>query len=626
MDNEKKLLDTLSFPADLKGLTPAQEKQLAEEIRAFLVEKVTTTGGHLASNLGVVELSIALHKILNTPKDRIIWDVGHQSYVHKILTGRKDRFDTLRAPGGLAGFPKRSESEFDAFGTGHSSTALSAAVGFARADALAGRDNFTVAVVGDGAFTGGLVHEALNNLSPHLRLIIILNENEMSISKNIGVFSRYIAKIRSRRGYFRTKSLTRTILTHIPLIGKPMFNLMSRIKRFFKDNLFDSNYFENLGLRYLGPADGNNIEVVETLLREALSKQSSVLIHLKTVKGKGYAPAEKNPDQFHAVLPAGADQTVNFSAEFGRLLCERAETDPRILAITAAMADGCGLARFARLYPERFFDVGIAEDHALVFAAGLAAGGYRPVAAIYSSFLQRSYDAILHDIALQRLPVTVMIDRASLACGDGPTHHGIFDVSFLNGIPNIVLYAPATFASLAVALDRALAGEDPVFIRYPNTGDLACADRFCHGAFGLYASFLPTDPVDAVILTYGKVVTEAVAAADALAARGLTCGILLVEQLKPLPLDRLLPYLAETTAPLVILEEGIRSGGFGTNLMDALARLPADRVITPRPIRLLAIDDHFAESCAGKSLYQRCGLARDDILAAFAALGLPLSP
>lgn len=623
MENNKNILNSITDPGALKGLTAEEEKQLAAEIRAFLVEHISVTGGHLASNLGVVELSIALLKMLDTPKDRVIWDVGHQSYVHKMLTGRMGRFDTLRQPGGLSGFPKRTESEYDAFGTGHSSTALSAAVGFARADALAGRDNYTVAVVGDGAFTGGLVHEALNNLTENLHLIVILNENEMSISKNIGVFSRYMAKIRSRRSYFRTKSLTRTVLTHTPLIGKPLFRLLRRMKKSLKNRLYGSNYFEDLGMYYLGPADGNNTEVVENLLEEALAQKKCTLIHLKTVKGKGYAPAEADPNRFHAVPPADTPLSVNFSSEFGRLLCEKGASDTRICAITAAMADGCGLSAFAKAYPQRFFDVGIAEDHALVFAAGLAAGGFRPVTAIYSSFLQRGYDAILHDIALQHLPVTVMIDRASLATHDGPTHHGIFDVSFLNGIPGITLLAPASFASLNTALDRALAADTPVFIRYPNAKEPAYRERFCHGEFGLYSTFAPGELPDGMILTYGSIAEEAVAAADVLAESGFHCGILLLEELKPLPLERILAFLGDRPLPLVILEEGIRSGGMGMNLLDALTQTKAAR----RPIRLLAINDHFAETAdlhgpgrPSERLRAACGISSRDILAAFRAM------
>lgn len=619
MNTEKlPILSAIDSPADIKNLSRKEKTQLASEIREFLIEKVMTTGGHLASNLGVVELSIALHRVLNSPEDRIIWDVGHQSYVHKILTGRKDRFDTLRSPGGLSGFTKRSESPHDPFGAGHSSTAISAALGFAYADALNGRDNYTVAVVGDGAFTGGLVHEALNNVRRDLHLIVILNENEMSISRNIGRFSRHISRIRTTRGYLKTKNFTRRFISKIPLIGKPLFRLIRRIKKGIKNSLYGSNYFEDIGLYYLGPADGNDIESVENLLKEAMASGQSTVIHIKTVKGKGYDPAESNPSMYHSVSP-GQDpdcldtqqEPVNFSAKFGEILCEAASKDDRICAITAAMTDGCGLKKFSQLFPKRFFDVGIAEEHALIFAAGLAASGMKPFVSIYSSFLQRGYDSILHDIALQKLPVTVCIDRASLAERDGPTHHGIFDVSFLYGIPGTEIYAPCDFSSLEAAMSLALSSDRPIFIRYPNAGELSTArECLAYGDRWLYSSFDAGECPDGIIITYGRIVNEAIAASFALSEEGFECGVMLIEKLKPLDADDILGYIPEEKIPVAFLEEGIKSGGCGMNLYELIRNSPK---MQGREYRIFAVDESFVEQSADCGIYESAGISAFDV-------------
>ena len=593
---------------NLKNLKKDDAEKLAEEIRSFLVESVETTGGHLASNLGVVEITLALHKVFDTPNDRIIWDVGHQSYVHKILTGRAGEFNTLRTPGGLSGFTKRSESEHDAYGAGHSSTSISAAIGFAEADRLQNKNNYTVAVLGDGAFTGGLVHEALNNINKDLHLIIILNENEMSISKNIGAFSRHIAKMRATRGYLKTKSLTRTIITHIPLIGKGLFRGIRRIKKSIKNAMYGSNYFEDLGLYYLGPADGNNFEEVENLLREAVASGQSTVIHLKTTKGKGYAPAEAKPNEYHSVAPQGSVAKTNFSSAMGEVITKLAETDDKILAITAAMEDGCGLSPFAKAYPERFFDVGIAEEHALIFAAGLSLGGMKPIVPIYSSFLQRGYDSILHDIALQHIPVVVPIDRASLAASDGSTHHGIYDVSFLSGVPDVTLYAPASYASLEAYIKEGLVNDQATFIRYPNS------DEFLPKGYtkknNLYYNHVENP--SGIIITYGSIVKEAERAAKILSEKGFACSIILLEQLKPLDTKTILAVLPKDL-PIVFLEEGARAGGVGVTLYDAIHK-NAD--MKDRAYTTLAIDS-FAEGVAGESLYTTCGISAEDVVKAF---------
>ena len=608
MKREYSFLNNKKNKIDLKNINNKDAEKLAEEIREFLVESVEATGGHLASNLGVVELTLALHKVFDTPNDRIIWDVGHQSYVHKILTGRAQSFDTLRTPGGLSGFTKRSESEHDAYGTGHSSTSISAAIGFAEADRLQNKENYTVVVIGDGAFTGGLVHEALNNIDKNLRLIIILNENEMSISKNIGAFSRHIAKMRATRGYLKTKSLTRAVVTRIPLIGKGIFRGIRRIKKGVKNALYGSSYFEDIGLYYLGPADGNSFEAVENLLHEAVASRQSTVIHLKTTKGKGYAPAEENPNEYHSVAPQDSTAQSNFSSAMGETLTTLAAEDDKIVAITAAMEDGCGLVPFTEAYPDRFFDVGIAEEHALIFAAGLSLGGMKPVVPIYSSFLQRGYDSILHDIALQHIPVVVPIDRASLAFGDGPTHHGIYDVSFLAGVPDIKLYAPTTYASLAGYIKEGLASSQPTFIRYPNSSEFLPQGYTKQN--NLY--YNNVENPNGVIITYGSIVKEAERAASLLAAQGFACSIVLLEQLKPLDTETILSILSDN-CPIVFLEEGARAGGVGVMLYDAIR---TNSIMKDRPYTILAIDS-FAEGVKGENLYKTCGISAEDVVKVF---------
>ena len=587
---------------------------LCEEIRGFLLETVPMTGGHLASNLGVVELTVALHRVFDTPHDRVIFDVGHQSYVHKLLTGRRAEFATLRRPGGLSGFTRRAESEYDPFGAGHSSTSLSAALGFARADKLAGRSSFTVAVVGDGAYTGGMIHEALNNCAPDLPLIIVLNENEMSISRNIGGFARYIAGIRNSGNYRRAKRLTTSVLPHIPLIGKPTFRLLRAIKQAIKNRLYSSNYFEELGLYYLGPADGNHYAETEFLLREAKAKRESVILHLTTKKGKGYSPAEEHPSEYHSVY-TGTPGGERMPAAAGRTLLALAAEDPSVVAVTAAMREGTGLSPFFETYPERAFDVGIAEQHALTFAAGLAAAGQKPYVAVYSTFLQRAYDNLLHDVALQSLPVRILVDRAGLAPGDGPTHHGIFDVAFLSHIPGMRLMAPATRGSLEAMLRDSLTAEGPLAIRYENRPDdpAITAAFYPEGDFSTYGDrpdyTSPLATRDGIILTYGAVAAEALRAKERLAAEGVSVGVILLECLKPYDAlaAHLLPYVAG--APRVLfLEEGIRDGGAGMLLLDRLRALGLDATC-----RILAIDDHFADPESVAPLRKYCHISADDV-------------
>jgi len=619
------LLEGINSPEDLKKIPADQMPALASEVRDFLVHRVKENGGHLASNLGVVEMTIAIHRVFSSPHDHIIFDVGHQSYVHKLLTGRRDRFDTLRREGGLSGFPKRTESEHDAFGTGHSSTSLSASLGFAEADKLCGSDAYTVCVVGDGAYTGGMIHEALNNCRKNLRLIIILNENEMSISKNIGRFAKSLSHLRSSKGYFKTKNVTAGVLQKIPLIGKGLFSLLLRIKMALKAAIYGSNYFENLGLYYLGPVDGNDEAAVEKLLCEAKKTGQSCLVHLKTKKGKGYAPAEATPDKFHGMSPAYKELAAvenTFSGEMGRLLCAAADKNDKICAITAAMADGTGLQRFRAAHPERFFDVGIAEEHAVTFAAGLAANGMRPVVALYSTFLQRAYDNVLHDVALQDLPVVICVDRAGINPSDGATHHGTFDVSFLSGIPNVEIYTPITKAALGSAMYRALRSAHPTVIRYPNgTEDTRVVRAFYEGRTrdALVRSDwsdADTSALDGVVITHGRIVEQAFSAKEILAKKGFSLGILLLEQIKPYaPIAAAVAEkLPRQACRVVFLEEEIRAGGMGMLLSDELSSYD---VMKNKHTKILALEDGFQMHSTEASALSLAGLDAEGIVRAF---------
>ena len=615
-------LNTINTPDDLKNMPAEDIVPLCDEIRSYLIERVQESGGHLASNLGAVEMTLAIHRVFSSPKDHIIFDVGHQSYTHKLVTGRCEEFDTLRRGGGISGFPKRSESEHDAFGTGHSSTSLSAALGFAEADRLSGSDAYTVCVFGDGAFTGGMIHEALNNCRKDLRLVIILNENEMSISKNIGRLALSLTKLRSAKGYFNTKRATASILQKIPLIGKPIFRFLLRTKMSIKDMLYGSNSFEDLGLYYLGPVDGNDERAVEQLLQEAKESGQSCIIHLHTQKGKGYALAEEHPDRYHVLHPAGTSHPEghNFSEEMGTYLTGLAHKDKRICAITAAMTSGTGLSSFQTEHPERFFDVGIAEPHAVTFAAGLAANGYRPVVAIYSSFLQRAYDNIIHDVALQNLPVVFCIDRAGLNSADGPTHHGIFDVAFLSEIPNVSIYTPITNEALQSVMEEAITGNIPAAIRYPSGyEDAAIKNAFYTTAATVLgrvrADYTAEEAkgLDAVIITHGRITAEAIKAKAVLKEQGKKIGILLLEQIKPY--DKIAKEVANLLPAkpcrVLFLEEEIYTGGMGMNLSAALAEY---EVMKCKSMTIKAINDGFAIQIKDEPIWKSFGLDCDGIV------------
>ncbi len=625
VDNQNysvKYLNNIASPQDFKAIPKEKMTEVAEEIRRELVRIVSQNGGHLASNLGVVELTMAIHRVFDSPKDHVIFDVGHQSYVHKMLTGRYSKMDTLRQSGGISGFTNREESEHDCFGAGHSSTSFSSGLGFAVSDKLKGSDAYTVVVVGDGAYTGGMIHEALNNCRRDLNLIIILNENEMSISKNIGRFATHLSKLRTRPGYFKTKKATGAFLKKIPLIGRWLYRVVRDIKRMLKNALYGSNYFESMGLTYLGPIDGNDYAAVENLLREAKKLGESVVVHLKTVKGKGYAPAEKAPDIYHGMSPntsSGAKKTT-FSSEMGHIISDIAQNDDRICAVTAAMCDGTGLCEFKDRFQNRFFDVGIAEEHALTFAAGLAANGMRPFVAIYSTFLQRGFDSIIHDIALQKLPVIMCVDRAGLNAGDGATHHGMFDVAFLSEIPNVKIYTPATLMMLEICIKDALASNMPCAIRYPNGSECQeVLSAFYSGDVrdvpSAVCNFSKQDNIELAIVTHGRMAKSALVAQRELEKEGIAVGVILLEVLKPydVALDNILSLLPDTASSVIFLEEEIRSGGMGVSLCDEIAKRSNISIKT----KIMAVDDVFVtDRKVGENIYTSAGIDTDSICTA----------
>ena len=576
------LLDNIRAPQDVKRLPAAQIPALCDEIRETILDAVSTHGGHLASNLGAVELTVALHRVLNLPRDAILFDVGHQCYTHKILTGRREAFlSGLRKLHGISGFPNRAESEYDAFTTGHSGSSLSAALGMARANLLNGSDAWTVAVIGDGSFGNGMIYEALNACAAEgLRLLIVLNDNEMSISRNVGGLSKYFSHIRVSKRYFAFKRRLKGFFSRIPLLGKPMTRGAIAVKEFIKRLFNQKNIFEMFGLEYLGPVDGADENAIEYVLREAQSGDRPCVVHVVTKKGRGYLYAESEPDRYHGVPPfslvTGLPQTSkpSFSSVFGETLCELAQKDARICAVTAAMRDGTGLADFAKANPDRFFDVGIAEEHAVTFSAGLAAKGLRPVTALYSTFAQRSFDQILEDCALQKLPILLALDRAGVVAGDGATHQGIFDIPLLSPIPDIVIYSPENYAELREVLTRALQddGGHVTAIRYPRgaeanynrtvwhrDGDLFTAD-FVTGAGGKPRK---------VLLTYGRESAELLREADELAAE---YDVRVIRPLRLFPLER--EKLAAALAgceEVEVIEESIARGGFGEALATAFS-------------------------------------------------------
>ncbi len=573
---EYQFLNRIKSPADVKKLDEKDLPILAEEIRDELIKTVSKNGGHLASNLGVVELSIALHRVFNSPKDKIVWDVGHQCYVHKLLTGRFDDFETIRLPGGLSGFTRRYESEHDIMSGGHSSVALSAAYGIAAANRIKGKKDYTIAVVGDGAFTGGMVYEALNNAGragKGTKLIVILNDNEMSISKNVGALARYFAVIKANPRYFRLKARTENALNKIPFVGRKMAAAIFRLKTALKNKIYNSTMFEDLGFRYMGPIDGHDINHLCDALKGAVEADYPVILHINTTKGKGYEFAERAPDAFHGVsafdLVSGEPifSEPSFSDEFGNFIVNAAAKDNRICCITAAMALGTGLKQFSTDYPDRFFDVGIAEQHATTFAAGLARGGMLPVFAVYSTFLQRAYDQIIHDCAMQKLKIVFAVDRAGFVGSDGESHHGIFDTAFLNSIPDITVMVPSTFKELDNCFYRALYHTDgPVAVRYPRGIEPKLPDDFEYS--GSDWDYYGNESAPFAIVTYGRLFSHACKAKQLLADMGTDVAILKLNTIKPVSNGSVKSVLH--CKNVFFFEEGQRFGGIGETFADKL--------------------------------------------------------
>lgn len=627
--SEYPLLETIKEPADLKQFSNQQLGFLAAEIRSFLLETVAHTGGHLAPNLGVVELTLALHAVFDSPRDQIVWDVGHQSYVHKLLTGRFDRFDTLRQYNGLSGFPKLNESIYDAFGTGHSSTSISAALGLAKARDLLGETNKVVAVIGDGSLTGGMAFEALNHLG-HLQtdLIVVLNDNEMSISKNVGALSRYLTRIRVNPHMRRIKYDIQDLIQRIPKIGQATVNYLEKIEDSLTFLVIPGMFFEELGINYLGPIDGHNITDLKMIFNHARERKGPVLIHVLTTKGKGYSPAEKYPQKFHGTGPfeiksgrkLEESPVKSYTEIFGETIVDLAQRDDKILAITAAMADGTGLSEFAKRFPSRFLDVGIAEQHAVTMAAGLAKKGFRPVVAIYSTFLQRAYDQIIHDVCLQNLPVVFMIDRAGLVGPDGPTHHGNFDLSFLRQIPNITVMAPKDELEFRDMIYTALQMNGPVAVRYPKRevpGDGAFPETYQSLTPGKGEILL--EGKNTAIIGIGSMVQNALTAAGRLQKSGLNCTVVNARFVKPLD-EELLLQIARTHNRIVTVEENIVAGGFGSAVLEFYTQ----NRIKNLEFRMLGIPDQFITQGSNEILLHQCGLDPEGISRAIRELNLPL--
>ena len=594
------------FPEDLKTMDFDQLELLSYELRDFLVESVSRTGGHLASNLGIVELTIALHRCFDTPRDKIIWDVGHQSYVHKILTGRMQDFGTLRKYGGISGFPKSCESEYDVFDTGHSSTSISLGLGLATARDMKGEDYKVISVIGDGAMTGGLAYEALNNAgSMNTDLIVVLNDNGMSISRNIGGLSGSLGRITSTDKYVHLKTKVKKGLSKVPVVGESVISGLHNVKEDIKYTVIDGIFFEELGFKYIGPVDGHNVKELCQTLERAGKLKGPVLIHAVTQKGKGYSKAEQQPNVFHGIgafdvdsgKPVKKSSGESYSSVFGSKLIQMADRDDRVIAISAAMTDGVGLEGFCKKFPKRFFDVGIAEGHSVTFAAGLAKAGMRPYVAVYSSFLQRAYDQILEDVCLQNLPVTFCIDRAGVVGADGETHHGLFDLTYLRSMPNMTVLAPKDGPELKAMLELSLESGGPCAIRYPR-GTAVDLDMECADSAG--RAIRLRDGTDADIWAVGTMVKPALEAAERLAADGISAGVVNIASVSPLD-EKLLMEAADDFALLVTLEDGIVTGGVG----EAVKALTADK---DTKVINLGWPDQFIEHGTQEQLYQKYGL------------------
>jgi 1-deoxy-D-xylulose-5-phosphate synthase len=593
-------LDSIKSPQDLKSLSLEQLEELSQEIRQRIIQVVSRNGGHLASNLGIVELTLALHRAFESPKDKIVWDVGHQSYVHKLVTGRQEEFPSLRTLGGMAGFPKICESEHDAFNTGHSSTSISAAQGMAIANECKEQPGKVVAVIGDGALTGGMAFEALN-FTGHEKsdLVVILNDNEMSISPNVGALSMYLHKLRLEPAYTTPKDYLGHILKQIPGFGSRLYNVLSRIEGSLKYLLTPGMLFEEFGFKYIGPVNGYDFETLERALARAKERKGPVLVHVLTEKGRGYKPAQDHCPKFHGVGPFEIDTGLvkkkastapSYTDVFGRVITELAAKDKDIVTITAAMKEGTGLKKFAAEYPTRFFDVGIAEQHAVTMAAGMAKGGLKPVVTIYSTFLQRTYDQIIHDVALMKLPVIFCLDRAGLVGEDGPTHHGVFDVSYLRMIPDIEVLAPRDELELEQMLGYATRLNGPIAIRYPRGAGIGSKDTIAQRQpIESGKAEVVRDGSDIAIWAMGNTLNRALKASEELAAKGLKPWVINPRFIKPLDVEMLTKVL-EKNIPIVTVEENVLAGGFGSAIVESAI----DMGYAPKVLRL-GIPDEFVQ-------------------------------
>lgn len=610
------MLEQINGAADLRRLNINEKKILAQEIREYIIDVVSKNGGHLASNLGIVELTLAIHNVFDLKKDKVVWDVGHQAYVHKILTGRKEQLKTLRKLDGLAGFPKTSESETDCFNTGHSSTSISAAMGMAKARDLKKENHSVIAVIGDGALTGGMALEALNHVgSSRTNMIVILNDNEMSISKNIGGINKLLTRLRAKRRYTVSNQKGRKIIEKIPVIGRLTVKAVKRIKKSIKQLIIPKMYFEEIGFKYLGPVDGHNLEDLEYILSRAKELDEPVLIHVLTKKGKGYKPAEDNPDKFHGTGPFNIEtgesskkKSKDYSKAFGEKLIELAEKNEKIVAITAAMRDGTGLKDFSTKYPERFFDVGIAEQHALTFAAGLAKEGMIPFVPIYSSFYQRAYDQVIHDICIQKIPVIMCVDRAGCVGNDGETHQGLYDMAFFRLIPNITIMAPKDFEELTKMMEFAIELKAPVVIRYPRGGESDIKfDK--HEELELGKAEVLKEGQDVTIIGIGKMTAMAMKVANELEKDDINAEVINARFLKPLDESKITESISNTKF-VITIEDGTEIGGLGSSIKELIINKKLEDV----KIKCFAYPDEFIKHGSVSELEELYGLDYKNIV------------
>ena len=615
------MLEKINYPEDLKKLSIEEKETLAIEIRKYILEIVSKNGGHLASNLGVVELTIALHSVFNFPKDKIVWDVGHQTYVHKILTGRKEDLKTLRKLNGIAGFPKTNESKYDNFNTGHSGTSISAALGMARARDLKNEKYSVLALIGDGAMTGGMALEALNDVGySKTKMTIILNDNEMSISKNIGGLNMLLSKLRTKKTYTKSNVSMKKIINKVPVIGKPTVKIIQRLKRSIKQLIIPKMFFEDIGFTYLGPVDGHNIEELENILKLSKQIDNPVIIHVLTKKGKGYSIAEENPDKFHATAPfdietgkAGKEKKKDYSKVFGDKLVELARENEKIVAITASMKDGTGLTKFSQEFPKRFFDIGIAEQHALGLAAGMAIEGMIPVVPIYSSFYQRGYDQVIHDIAIQNLPVVMCVDRAGIVGADGETHQGLLDMAFFRLVPNLTIMAPKDFKELEEMLEMAVNLNKPVVIRYPRGGEdnykFQETTNYKYTKIEEGKAEILQEGKDLSILAIGKMVSRAMRIAEKLEKESISVEIINARFLKPLDTKNIKNSI-DKTKRVITIEDGTIINGLGT----AIKELIIDEKLKDIKLECFAYPDKFIQHGSVQELEKIYGLDEENII------------